>query len=273
MKRSLIIVIFTGIFLSGCIVIEDIPIVSVNPAVTITSHIASGKVFSTVTLNSVTTVLVPGNVKLSYQYTGSASIINAANGAQLAYQQIDLEGSTQIFTISADTAGVNDFIIIIQGELEVYAEDKKNTYLTSAPFHGEEQYTFFVEEVPRVSVNPTVTIMSHISGKKLNTTAIVYANPVIQFLGNIPIVYQYEGIVLLIDGATGKHIATAEFPSGGTSQFTTASADIAGIQRFVIIVTGQVVVYADRGNDEDPSNDIYLNSGLFYEEDEVIIIP
>ncbi|MBN2697850.1 MAG: hypothetical protein JXR52_03435 [Bacteroidales bacterium] len=273
MKRGIVLLVLTGMFLTGCIKIEDIPIVSVEPAVTITTHIANGKINATITLNSVTTVLVAGNVKLTYQYNGSASIIDAETGAQLAYNLIESEGATQIFSISADTAGINDFIIWAQGELEVYAEDKDNTFLTSSPFYGEEQYTVFFEIVPRLSVSPTVTIISNISGGKLNTTAIVYANPEIQELGNIPVLYKYEGLVILIDTRTGKQIASSTFPSGGISQFTTVSADIAASDHFLIVVNGQIVVYADSGNDGNTANDILLNTGLFYAEDEVIINP
>jgi hypothetical protein len=200
-------------------------------------------------------------------------MIDAGTGTQIATVQIENEGAIQIISMEADTAGIDGIVIIAHGDLVVYAGDKDNTYLTSSPFYGEQQIIYYQEEVPRLSIAPSVIINRNISGGNLNATVTINANPAIQALGNIPIIYKYEGSAFLVDMETGNQLAKEDFESGGTTQIKGISADTTGIDRMLITASGQIVVWADNGNDGVSSNDTYLTSGLFYDELEVIINP
>ena len=274
MRIRLFILSLLALSISGCIKIEDIPIITVNPEVSITTYVANGKLNATITLNSSTTVLVAGNVKMNYTYAGSASIIDARTGTELSMTAIEEEGAIQIFTINTDTAGYDDFIILIQGELEVYAEDKDNTFLTSSPFYGVDQITFYEEVIPDLTVAPSVIINSHIREGKLYATLTLHVNPAIRIQGNIPILYIYEANASLIDMETGNYLKNEPFSkSGGTTQILTLSTDTAGVDRILIMTEGSISAYADIGEVGYDSNDLFITSRNFYAENEVIINP
>ena len=271
--RTLLLLVFP-LIVASCIRIENIPEVTVTPTVEITTHIANGKLNATIRLNSATSIVVAGNVPINYYYLGSASIIDAKTGDQLANTVIDDDGIVQIFSISADTAGINDFIISATGELSVHAGDKDKTFLTSSPFYGESQITFSFEELPQLSLNPSIVINSSIIGKELIATVTINANPAIQVQGSVPIIYQFQGDVKLIDGGNPNNQATIDFEDKGSievNRILEVKRDTSNVDRYIIKVSGWVAAFGDTNKTGNASNNPYLTSVLFYAENEVII--
>lgn len=231
---------------------------------------------ATIRLNSATAIVVAGNVPIEYGYLGAASIVNAKTGETLERQVIDNDGIVQLISISTDTAGIDDFIISATGELEVYAGDKNNTFLTSSPFYGESQLTFSVEVLPQLSLNPSIVINSNIIGKELVATVTINANPAIQVQGSVPIIYQFQGDVKLIDGGNPNNQATVDFEDKGSievNRILEVKGDTSNVDRYIIKVSGWVAAFGDTNKTGNASNNPYLTSILFYAENEVVINP
>ena len=271
MKLRSVIIFVLAITLGSCITIEDIPIVTVAPSVTMSTYISGGELNVTMALTPGTSVLVGGNVDLAYFYTGTAAIIDANTGESLETVAIDEEGAIQFITMSTDTSGVDEVVIVVAGDLEVYAKDKDDTYLTSSPFYGEEQIVYYREELPLLTVAPSVVINWNISGGAFHSTVTVYANPAISTLGSVPIKYLYQGKTSLTDMGTGIELVSERYENNYTSQYVKLSADTTGVDRMLITAFGNIDVYADVGNDGNPSNDVKISSGQFYDELEVVI--
>ncbi len=128
-----------------------------------------------------------------------------------------------------------------------------------------------IEEEPILLINPTTVISAHIKNKRIFATALVTVNPQVLTSGNIPTIYEFSGELAIFNTKTGNIIDVNAFSGGGLSQVYTVTADTASHDRFVVIASGSIDVYADIGKDDDPSNDKLISSGDFHEEAQFII--
>lgn len=128
-----------------------------------------------------------------------------------------------------------------------------------------------MEEEPILLINPTTEISAHIKNERIYATALVAVNPQILTAGNIPTLYEFSGELAIFNTKTGNIIDVNAFTGGGLSQVYTVTADTASHDRFVVIASGTINVYADIGNDDDSSNDKLISSGDFHEEAQFII--
>jgi len=273
MKIRFIIIPFFALLLTGCIKIEDIPIIEASPSVSILTHVVDTTIYATFTLTPNVTFIVAGNVGLSYNYEGIAKIIDLNTGEQIGSSVIQDEGATQVITVPAPIAGVDGIVMIAAGKLDVYGEDSDNTFLTTAPFYGEEQLVFSEEVIPELDVNPTVTIDNYISAGTMYATISMYANPEFRTVGTIPVYYKYVGRLSFIDLDTDKPLSFGFNDTGGKSFiFNLGSRDVSGINSMLIKVDGQVDAFYIVPN-SIPKDTVLIHSGLFYAEQEVVINP
>ena len=123
-----------------------------------------------------------------------------------------------------------------------------------------------IEEEPILLINPTVEISAHVKNERIYATALINVNPQILTAGNIPTIYEFLGELAIYNTETGTIIDVNAFSGGGLSQVYTVTADTASHERFVVIASGTIDVFADIGNDGDSTNDKLVSSGDFHSE-------
>jgi hypothetical protein len=119
--RSLILI-FSFALLSGCLDLEQEPIILVRPEATISAHIKDQKVFATALVNVNTEVLFVGNLPTRYTFSGELAIYDTDNGTIIDAIDFSGEGLSKVYTVSADTLGRDRFIAITSGTINAYAD-------------------------------------------------------------------------------------------------------------------------------------------------------
>jgi len=126
-----------------------------------------------------------------------------------------------------------------------------------------------IENDPLVTVTPTVDFQGHIRNDEVYVTTTVYANPTFVDAGNIPVKLYYEGSVAFYDEASGDLLAYEEISGEGLTNITVTSSVAESIDNMIVIVRGTVSAYADKDSDGDSSNDLFIHSADFYQEEQV----
>ena len=159
MKKKLIAgwIIFTVLIMTGltsCFDLEEEPILLVNPTAELSAHVKDQKIFATALINVNAQVLFAGNIPTRFEVDGELAIFDTDNGTIIDLSTIDNnEGLAQTYTVSADTAFRDRFIVIASGSVSAYADvgDDGNAnndkLLSQGDFYQEAQ--FIVEQVIR----------------------------------------------------------------------------------------------------------------------------
>ncbi len=141
------------IFSVSCINLEEEPILLVNPTAELSAHIKNEKIYATVLINVNPQVLTPGNIPILFDFSGELAIYNTETGKIIDVNAFSGDGLSQVYTVSADTASHDRFIVTATGSIKAYADigndgDRGNDKLISAgDFYQEAQY-YVSELVP-----------------------------------------------------------------------------------------------------------------------------
>lgn len=147
MKKLHIILAVALITLFSCIRIEEEPILTINPTAVISAHIKNQKVFATVQINVNPQILSVGNIPLYYEYRGGLAIYNTFTGTIIDVNAFTGGGLSQVYSVSADTASHERFVVIASGTVNAFADigdddDKTNDkVITTGGFYTEQQIT------------------------------------------------------------------------------------------------------------------------------------
>lgn len=147
MKKLHIILAVALITLFSCIRIEEEPILTINPTAVISAHIKNQKVFATVQINVNPQILSVGNIPLYYEYLGELAIYNTSTGTIIDVNAFTGGGLSQVYSVSADTASHERFVVIASGTVNAFADigdddDKTNDkVITTGGFYTEQQIT------------------------------------------------------------------------------------------------------------------------------------
>ena len=159
MKKKLIAgwIFFTVLLMTGltsCFDLEEEPILLVNPSAELSAHVKDKKLYATALVNVNAQVLFAGNIPTRFEVEGELAIYDTDNGTIIDLSTIDNnEGLAQTYTVSADTAFRDRFIVIASGSVSAYADVGDDGYtsndklLSQGDFYQEAQ--FIVEEVIR----------------------------------------------------------------------------------------------------------------------------
>lgn len=145
MKKLHILVAVALITLFSCIRIEEEPILTINPTADIYAHIKNQQVFATVQINVNPQIQSVGNIPLYYEYEGELAIYNTLSGTIIDVNAFTGGGLSQVYTVSADTASHERFIVIASGTINAYAdigdddEETNDKILTTGGFYSERQ--------------------------------------------------------------------------------------------------------------------------------------
>lgn len=145
MKKNHIILGIFLVTLFSCIRIEEEPILTINPTADISAHIKNQKVFATVQINVNPQILTVGNIPLYYEYEGELAIYNTRTGTIIDVNAFTGGGLSQVYTVSADTASHERFVVIASGMINAYADIGDDTdpsndkILTTGGFYRESQ--------------------------------------------------------------------------------------------------------------------------------------
>jgi hypothetical protein len=128
-----------------------------------------------------------------------------------------------------------------------------------------------LDEEPMLVINPTAEISVHVKDRKIFASSLISVNPQIIIGGNIGIIYELSGELAIYNTLNGTIIDVSSVSGGGLSQMYTVSADTIGHERFVIIASGTVKVYADSDKDGKIHSGNLLTEGEFYQESQVVV--
>ncbi|MEZ5071431.1 MAG: hypothetical protein R2751_10785 [Bacteroidales bacterium] len=139
------------LLLSSCLRVETEPIMVLNPTATLTAHIKNQKIYATVDLKANPDVLTAGNIPFRFEYEGDLSIFNTKTGNVIDLNSFTGGGISQVYTVSADTATHDRFIVVVSGRVSAFADIGKDSdssndkEISTAEFYTEEQ--FFLTEL------------------------------------------------------------------------------------------------------------------------------
>jgi len=134
------------IVLVSCLTIEEEPILLINPTTVISAHIKNERIFATALVTVNPQVLTPGNIPTIFEFLGDLAIYNTKSGNIIDVNSFNGGGLSQVYTVTADTATHDRFIVIASGTINAYADigkdgDPSNDKLiSSGDFHREEQF-------------------------------------------------------------------------------------------------------------------------------------
>jgi hypothetical protein len=145
--RTLSVIILASLMaLSGCLSIEEEPILLINPTVEISAHVKNQKIFATALVNVNPQVLFVGNIPTVFEFSGELAIYDTDNGNIIDVNTFSGGGLSQVYTVTADTADRRRFIVIASGTINAYADigndgDSSNDKLVSGgDFYQEAQF-------------------------------------------------------------------------------------------------------------------------------------
>jgi hypothetical protein len=145
MKSLYIVLAWVFLAATSC-VIEEEPILLINPTAEISAHIKDQKIYATVLINVNPQVLTPGNIPTIFEFSGELAIFNTITGNIIDSNAFDGGGLSQVYTVTADTVNHERFIVIASGAVNAYADtgsdgDSSNDRLISTgDFYQEAQY-------------------------------------------------------------------------------------------------------------------------------------
>ena len=272
MKRAFLYSIILLVALNGCIVVEDDPIVALNPEVTLQSHLKSNTVFVTATIFANPNFGAPGNIPTRFSYEGEVELYNESTGELLDSKPITGDGTRAIVEVSTSANTLQNIVIIVSGRVMAHADkgndgDPGNDILLDKTEFYQMQLlseVISLQDFPVVTLAPTVEYQSHFRGTELYTTAIIAANPNYINTGIDPILFGYDGIVQIYDTTTGALLKSSTIGGTGLSTNVSILVNTATISGLVIVTSGTVTCTVDVGADGSASNDMVVSSTRFY---------
>ncbi len=146
MKSLLSVIIVTCVVGTSCLQLEEEPIMLLNPATEISAHIKNERIFATAEVNANPQVLTPGNIPVIFEYSGELAIYNTKTGTRIDVNAFTGGGLSQVYTVAADTASHDRFVVIVSGAIEAFADigndgDRSNDKMISnGDFYEEAQF-------------------------------------------------------------------------------------------------------------------------------------
>ncbi len=156
MKIKRILPFLVLIFSVGCLNIEEEPILLVYPTAELSAHIKNQQIYATVLINVNPQVLTAGNIPILFDFSGELAIYNTITGNIIDVNAFSGDGLSQVYTVRADTASHERFVVTASGRIEAFADigndgDPSNDKLIAAgDFYQEAQY-IISELVPVVN--------------------------------------------------------------------------------------------------------------------------
>jgi hypothetical protein len=146
MKIKRILPFIVLIFSVSCLNIEEEPILLVNPTAELSAHIKNEQIYATVLINVNPQVLTAGNIPILFDFAGELAIYNTETGNIIDVNAFSGDGLSQVYTVRADTASHERFVVTANGRIEAYADigndgDESNDKLIAVgDFYREQQY-------------------------------------------------------------------------------------------------------------------------------------
>lgn len=146
MKSYHIIPLLALLTFTSCISLDEEPILMVRPTVEISAHIKNARINATAQINVNPEVVVVGNLPVNYEYSGELAIYNTRTGTVINFMAFSGGGQSQVYTVAADTASHESFVVIAEGKIEAWAdigddgEPGNDKLISEAGFHEEAVY-------------------------------------------------------------------------------------------------------------------------------------
>jgi len=143
MKSIYIIPLLALFAITSCINLDEEPILLVRPSVEISAHIKNERIYATAQINVNPDVLVVGNLKTNFEYSGDLAIYNTRTGNIIDVNTFSKGGLSQVYTVAADTASHETLVVIADGTIEAWAdigndgESGNDKLISSGGFHQE----------------------------------------------------------------------------------------------------------------------------------------
>lgn len=272
MKRYILPVFVLLLTLGSCIVIEEDPLVTVDPTVSFQSHVRGDKVYVTATVLANPAYLSPGNIPTLFEYEGEISLYNEITGELLASETIGGKGLSAITEVSVSSDDFLKIIVVASGKVSVYADkgtdgDPANDlFILDADFYQMSLLTDIIslQDFPVVTLAPEVEYFTYFMGTELYTTATVTANPTFLNTGTYPLNFAFTGVIQIYNQATGALLKSSNISGTGLSTNVTILIDAAPYRGLIIVTSGTVTCTGDIGADGDASNDVLVSSSKYY---------
>ncbi|MEN8202642.1 MAG: hypothetical protein ABFS28_08610 [Bacteroidota bacterium] len=132
--------------ITSCINLEEEPILMVRPTVKISAHIKNARIYATAQINVNPDILVAGNLKTNFEYSGDLAIYNTRTGNIIDVNAFSGGGQSQVYTVAADTASHESLVVIASGKIEAWAdigsdgEANNDKLISTGGFHEEAVY-------------------------------------------------------------------------------------------------------------------------------------
>ena len=132
--------------LISCIRIEEEPILLINPTTEISAHVRNERIYATALINVNPQILTAGNIPIIFKFSGELAIYNTNSGDIIDSNALSGQGLSQVYTVTADTATHQRFVVIASGTIIAYADignddDSSNDKIISAgDFYQEATY-------------------------------------------------------------------------------------------------------------------------------------
>jgi len=146
LRIPITILLFSLLALSGCLNLEEEPILMINPIVEISAHVRDQKIYATGLVSANPQIQTTGNIPVLYDFTGDLAILNTLNGNIIDVSAFSGGGLSQVYTVSADTTGHERFIVIASGSIKAYADigndgsTSNNKMISESDFYQETQF-------------------------------------------------------------------------------------------------------------------------------------
>jgi hypothetical protein len=279
MKYILSYIFVFSLLFSSCLIVEEDPIISLNPSVDIQASFRNNELYVTSIISANPTYVQVGNIPARFTSDGSISIYNETNGTLIDSYDFEGQGITKSTALTTDIVSIDDLIIVVSGTFWCYADrgsdaSSDNDVLIGSSAFFEQQLVdeLIIEDVlPVITLNPTVAIQSHIRNRDLYATATLAANPNYILLGDVPAYFDYDGVMQLYDRESGALLRSRAIDGSGSSSVSTLLIDTTGYQGFVLIVDAEIVCFGDVGSDNDASNDVVLTNAEIFEYRELLV--
>jgi len=145
--------------MTSCFNLDEEPILTVNPTVQISAHIKNARIYATAQINVNPDVVVVGDLQVHYEYSGDLAIYNTETGNIIDVNAFSGGGQSQVYTVAADTASHESFVVIADGKIEAWVdigddgEPGNDKLISEGGFHQEAVY-----QLPDVQSSTTETL-------------------------------------------------------------------------------------------------------------------
>ncbi|MCK4748955.1 MAG: hypothetical protein KAT15_18010 [Bacteroidales bacterium] len=146
MKLNPAITVLVMFGLTSCLVVEEEPILLIDPSAEISAHIKDQKIYATAVLNANPMVLTAGNIPTIFEFSGELAIYNTENGNIIDVNTFTGGGLSQVYSVSADTSAHERFIVVASGTVNAYAnigndnDDSNDKLISRGDFYQEAQF-------------------------------------------------------------------------------------------------------------------------------------